>query len=734
MKKLIKNFLTLKKKGSVLLTVIMFTAWISIIMGTVMKYATVEQRLNERHINLIQAQNAVESILEAGVAQCVNRWQTAVSFVGNQLKPGNSPLIIPSAYTTLYSGTPVNIASCKIQGGQIPSTIFTYVNPTDPKNVNDPLKGTNVLARNVPILASAQVATPPHSTYTVYAHQILQMRDAPVIAYAVFYNMDMEFHPGTQMDIWGPVHTNGNLYASAITNLYFHNAVSTSQGYYHRLAPGSTETPKTGSVWYPNAAGTFVNDYKGSGDPSLESSYYDSLTPNWTKIAANRWNGNLQSQDQNVSTQTITGFANYSLLPTSQQTYSEDALDPAYALIEPNMKVQGKLNNSAWKGTTTEAQKLEQRAGLIIRIYKSVIKPYSTAISIGGNYWASFHKLVRSNSSDPSSAPVLVSNAVQEVNIVVNSAYATSLVSASPYTQNSSGVPTGGMYDLRRGKGLDLINLDISKLRIGVDDTASGYKGNNSSTWVSGYNPKKDYNGIVYVEFPFPAGGSTRQDQIVLSNDGMGLQVINGGVTPNPTFTGNNPNIGPGFTLATNNTMYIKGSYNADGDSSTGSATDPDNSSSPEPPNLLAADSITILSSNWNIANSKNSSISSRPATFTEISAAVMSGIVPTGKAGTSVMSGGVHNFLRFLEDWSNITVTYRGSLVCLYESELANQGYSVNYYNAPNRNYGFYSQFADGIFPPATPTSRSFARQDFRFLSQTQYNTELASMNAGYQ
>ena len=59
--------------------------------------------------------------------------------------------------------------------------------------------------------------------------------------------------------------------------------------------------------------------------------------------------------------------------------------------------------------------------------------------------------------------------------------------------------------------------------------------------------------------------------------------------------------------------MYILGNYNADGSTSTGSATTPDDgktgapgSTSAESPAYLAADAITILSPGWSDAASGN--------------------------------------------------------------------------------------------------------------------------------
>ena len=82
---------------------------------------------------------------------------------------------------------------------------------------------------------------------------------------------------------------------------------------------------------------------------------------------------------------------------------------------------------------------------------------------------------------------------------------------------------------------------------------------------------------------------------------------------------------------------------------------------------------------------------------------------------------GGIHNFLRFLEDWSGNTLNYGGSLVSLYYATY-NTGlfkccqYSVYY--PPTRNYIFDSDFTNPAgLPPGTPMFRDVESLSYRQL-----------------
>ena len=119
---------------------------------------------------------------------------------------------------------------------------------------------------------------------------------------------------------------------------------------------------------------------------------------------------------------------------------------------------------------------------------------------------------------------------------------------------------------------------------------------------------------------------------------------------------------------------------------------------------------MTILSPAWNPNNSA-SSISSRTATSDTVNAAILTGNVPSN--GT-YYSGGVENFIRFLEDWSGQTLWYNGSLVCMFPSQIATGHWpgTGTVYNPPTRNWCFDQNFNNpNKMPPLMPQTRILVR-----------------------
>jgi Tfp pilus assembly protein PilX len=198
-----------------------------------------------------------------------------------------------------------------------------------------------------------------------------------------------------------------------------------------------------------------------------------------------------------------------------------------------------------------------------------------------------------------------------------------------------------------------------------------------------------------------------------------------------------------GFTVGSENPVYIFGDYNSNpGDPIWLTPAGADQ------PGMAAAgviaDAVTVLSNAWLDVHSFyngwptnpyvgvdsvgfNVPAPARTATTTYYRVAVAGGKnmnfpfpgweVPNDYGfGTD---GGVHNFLRFLEDWSGVTLNYEGSLVSLYYATY-NTGlfkccnYSV--YTPPARNYIFDPDFTvPAKLPPGTPLFRDIDNLSYR-------------------
>lgn len=160
---------------------------------------------------------------------------------------------------------------------------------------------------------------------------------------------------------------------------------------------------------------------------------------------------------------------------------------------------------------------------------------------------------------------------------------------------------------------------------------------------------------IVYTSDRRNSGSSSKQDAIRLTNASS---------LPNK-----------GMTVASENPVYVKGDYNTINKQPAG----------------LIGDAFNILSGAWNDANSTNSNLNNRTATNTNLNVTVLTGNTNTNPS-TGQYNGGFENIHRMLENWSNRTLTYSGSVITLFNSRIAtgNWVYGGPYYTAPTRSWSF--------------------------------------------
>ena len=205
----------------------------------------------------------------------------------------------------------------------------------------------------------------------------------------------------------------------------------------------------------------------------------------------------------------------------------------------------------------------------------------------------------------------------------------------------------------------------------------------------------------------------------------------------------NSVNYYGGFTVASENPVYIQGDYNS-------SAADTTWSTGKDATGMAAAaviaDAVTLLSNNWDdrvsmvgLAGNDTSptDYTNRVAKTTYYRLAIAAGknmtftnpaAWPETAAEDDIgTDGGIHNFLHLLEDWGNNTFNpvenYKGSLASLYYSTYNTGFYKccTAVYGVPTRNFYFDLDFSvPAGLPPGTPMFRDVESLGYRQLFAT--------------
>jgi len=171
-----------------------------------------------------------------------------------------------------------------------------------------------------------------------------------------------------------------------------------------------------------------------------------------------------------------------------------------------------------------------------------------------------------------------------------------------------------------------------------------------------------------------------------------------------------------GLTIASENPVYLQGDYNAN----SGGAGFND----PHVGSAILADAVTLLSNKFSDVNSFSApyNLGQRNAATTWYRVAVLAGKGPGftwigGTASDFGSDGGMHNFLRYIENWGGQTLNYTGSIVSMFYNRQAVGTFKccTTVYSPPTRGYNFDTDFLDpSLLPPRTPLFRDINTTGF--------------------
>jgi hypothetical protein len=205
-----------------------------------------------------------------------------------------------------------------------------------------------------------------------------------------------------------------------------------------------------------------------------------------------------------------------------------------------------------------------------------------------------------------------------------------------------------------------------------------------------------------------------------------------------------------GFTVASENPVYIWGDYNtnaadaANGPGWAGDTNPFDGDQTGHSAASVISDAVTLLSVDWNDLYSLGTSVAPSSNQVTDLNnrnpshdgyfrLAIAGGKnmnfqLPAFDVGVGAKrdfgtDGGVHNFLRYLETWGGQTMHYKGSLVSLYYATYNTGTFKccTAVYGVPTRAFFFDLDFSTpGGLPPGTPMFRDVNSLSYRQLFTT--------------
>lgn len=318
------------RRGSALITVVFFITILALLTTSILKYSSGEQRMNERQRLVLRSRNMTENVVIYASEQITNklyklRRQTPMAFLGD-----NAIALPPNDVLTTHFSTPADV---EVRAGLTTSTRLHYIDPDRPENATHPNAGLQVSNSTVPIIGRSTMRHPVIGEVATYAEHNLEVAMIPLFQFAIFYNMDLEFGPGPNMTISGPVHTNGDFIARIQTGfantIRFTDRVTSAKGFYANTAhrgptymadgavdngPGGTgplffrkpTDPPTGGTDVKSSDGTW-RDHKWGGASETETT-----RGQFRSFATTAYAGNLRTVAHGVTTLRLPAIGEYS--------------------------------------------------------------------------------------------------------------------------------------------------------------------------------------------------------------------------------------------------------------------------------------------------------------------------------------------------------------------------------------------------------------------------------------
>ncbi len=298
--------------------------------------------------------------------------------------------------------------------------------------------------------------------------------------------------------------------------------------------------------------------------------------------------------------------------------------------------------------------------------------------------------------------------------------------SGAPNQSLDTGEDVDGSKDVNNNPVLDTYGVYAQPIAAPASVTPTGT--NQSGTWSQIIQSLSD-SATTHPAFVRITGPQAQKNSVVIFR--RALRLVNGTLGNLPPLsaaqaTTCSGGTAGGFTVVSENPIYVQGDYNAS--AANGFS---DVSGQCHVPASVMGDAVTLLSNNWQPGAQSGypsgdfnsfqyptypNCDNQRCATTTYYRMAVMSGKTipfpqPSWGANDTGTDGGVHNFLRYLEDWSDsgVSLNYLGSLASFYYSRQATGIYKYNFHNVvyqpPTRNYSFDTDFQNiEKLPPGVP------------------------------
>ena len=533
------------RTGSALITVVMLIAMMAILTGSMLNYTLSERRGNERNRLILRSKNMAENVTLYSAEQISTKLHRMKTVNLMQFSSGTNRLYLPpdNVLTTAFS----EVSDVATYAGITANTGLALITDTTSTNY-----GLQVLTGTVPIIAQSTMRHGALGSITTYAEQDLQISEVPLFQFAIFYNKDLEFSPGANMVISGPVHSNGDFIArcqTGFTNtIQFTDRVTAVGGFYANSAyKGTTYNESdsadigpggTGPLLFQNPAGTSTS-IKSSASLWRDHKYGGSTVTttslaNFKTFATSTYGGNFRTSAHQVGTLELPGL-DTSILNSGRSTIeapsSADSADlisagtqfsrkaGLYIIVNPTALVR---NGTLPDATTVSMRAYSYRCWLntlnadLTHTIREVVLPGQPSYGSANAFVNNLPNAYCVNTAVDSNQVLRIPKGpISTANVdLADTGYATGTPSVTSFSDayfydlrratNSNGHPFSRSSSPFLPRPIAKIDFDMTRFKMAVDRTYS------TATTSTVYYPAKPRDATNWAYSIFNGGTPTR--------------------------------------------------------------------------------------------------------------------------------------------------------------------------------------------------------------------------------
>lgn len=648
-----------RQKGWALLAVMTLAACGLMLLAGVMNWANENATMASRNNEYFATTYAAEAATEKVLSTMVQQYRT-YQFAAVNANMGVYPTILPTGNDSSV------FTNYQFGSGSTVGQLIVSNTATSQTNIaGAPYSGLTLVENTYQIIANAQNMTTGNNIVSTIGQEVY-LGTIPLFQFAIFYQNVLEMSPGSAMTINGAVHANSSIYLDPADGLTLAGDISSTGQVVLGENPLDPTSRVTSPVTFDGAQLNGVNpltlpvgtNTTGSATNVSDNVYGILKPPTPDETASSASGTNLLYNKADL----IIVISNNNNVYVTSGAQGDTPFTP--------------IPQSQWSSfMSTNGMFYDQRDNLDVN-------PMTLNVS-NLLVWSGTNTILRSILSNVRGSQLAdVQSVYLDDQRAASTIYATNLTTTTYY-------PAAGSF-------VAPVTTNLITKTTTTRPIPGTYVGAVTTTLLP-----------LPIHYTYSMVGSYTYQSITETLTQPGVVLTNGAVLPPQ-----------GLSIATPDPAYIAGNWNVQSSTNAGSPSDAGSSDVTHTlPSAIYSDAITILSQNWNPSNSA-AALSFRTATNDTVNAAFLTGNVPSD--GTTY-SGGVENFPRFLENWTGSTFTYNGSMVCMFDSQIANAPYpgTGTVYNPPIRNWAFDTNFSDpSKDPPLMPQVITVQRSRWALLA----------------